>query len=250
MEGLRSVREGITSSAELRQLVVSESFTRSPAFLEIRSLCSSTYAKDVEFIIAVVTDRIYAKISDLESPQGIGALFAVPQISLCALTERSSCRQLLLLENLQDPGNMGTIIRTADAAGIDGILCTKGCVDPYNAKVLRSTVGSVFHLPLVSLDKSMDDPRELTAFLRQRGFRICAAHPRSNIRYFDEDLTGKNVIVVGNEANGISEAMKQSCDRLLTIPMPGRAESLNASVAAALILYEVVRQNIQESKER
>lgn len=249
IEGLRSVREGILSSAELQQLVVSESFIGSPAFQDIRSLCSSTYTKDVELLISVVSDRIYTKITELESPQGIGAIFTTPRISLEELTEQPGCCHLILLENLQDPGNMGTIIRTADAAGVDGILCTKGCVDPYNAKVLRSTVGSIFHLPLVFLEGGKT-PEETTRFLQGRGFRVLAAHPRSKVQYFEEDLTGKTVIVIGNEANGISEAMRDACDSLITIPMPGKAESLNASVAASLMMYEVVRQNMHVERER
>jgi TrmH family RNA methyltransferase len=150
----------------------------------------------------------------------------------------------VLLENLQDPGNMGTIIRTADAAAFDGIICTKGCVDVYNSKVLRSTTGSVFQIPIVQfLRGDTVSSSELAKALQKEGYTVYAAHPRGETSCFDEPFLGKSVIVIGNEANGVSDEMLSCCDKLLTIPMPGNAESLNASVAAALMIYEKRRKN-------
>lgn len=142
-----------------------------------------------------------------------------------------------MLENIQDPGNMGTIIRTADAAAFDGIICTKGCVDVYNSKVLRSTAGSVFHIPIIQYLRNDDiSSKRLAGQLKAEGYTVYAAHPRGETSCFEEPFEGKSVIVIGNEANGVSSEMLLSCDRLLTIPMPGKAESLNASVAAALMI--------------
>ena len=245
LEGLRAVDEAIRSGASVRQLVVSEAFLNSALFGKIEKLYGSTYRKDVELVLLPVTDRVFAALADTMSPQGIGAVIDFPAANLAETvsagkqTASSGRYGLLLLENLQDPGNIGTIIRTADAAGFAGILCTKGTVDIYNAKVLRSTAGAMFRLPIV---RTGEDGPALAAYLKQNGFRVCAAHPRGGVSLFKTDFTGNTAIVIGNEAGGLSEALLQACDFTVTIPMPGGAESLNASVAAALMMYELKRK--------
>ncbi|MBQ8828032.1 MAG: RNA methyltransferase [Clostridia bacterium] len=236
VEGLRGVCDAVSAGAEVRHLVVSESFLDSALADELKNLKDSAETFTAESVLLPVSDSVYEYITETEAPQGIGAV-----IEMKTVTEISGTR-LLLLENMQDPGNMGTVIRTADAAGFDGIICMRGCVDIYNPKVLRSTVGSMFHIPIIRRDSPEDTVSVVVAELKNDGYTLYAAHPRGGACCFDEDFRGKTVIVIGNEANGITEEMLNACDKLLTIPMPGKSESLNASVAAAIMMYETVRK--------
>ncbi len=235
-EGLRGVCDAVSAGAEVVHLVVSESFLNSSLSKEIEQLEDSAANFTAESVLFPVSDSVYDYITETEAPQGIGAV-----IKMNTVTEVSG-RRLLLLENMQDPGNMGTVIRTADAAGFDGIICMKGCVDIYNPKVLRSTVGSVFHVPIVRMDGDGDNVATVTDRLHKMGYTLYAAHPRGGKSCFDESFAGKSVIVIGNEANGITDEMLSKCDEFLTIPMLGKSESLNASVAAAIMMYETVRK--------
>ena len=236
LEGLRGVCDAVSAGAKLRHLVVSESFLNSALMDEIAKLKDSAVDFSAESVLFPVSDSVFSYISETEAPQGIGAVIYMSE------SGKLRGNNLLLLENLQDPGNMGTIIRTADAAGFDGIICMKGCVDIYNSKVLRSTVGSLFHIPIIRRDRSSDSVASVVDELKSSGYTVYAAHPRGGVSLFDEPFTDKNVIVIGNEANGITDEMLSACDKTVTIPMPGKSESLNASVAAALMMYETVRK--------
>ena len=245
LEGLRAVDEAIRSGAAVRQIVVSESFLNSASFGKIKELYSSAYRKDVELVLLPVSDKLFAGMGDTMTPQGIGAVIDFPgtglaeTVSAGKITASSARYGLLVLENLQDPGNIGTIIRTAAAAGMAGILCTKGTVDIYNSKVLRSTAGAMFRLPVV---QTGEDGPSLAAYLQRSGFQVCAAHPRGGTELFQQNFTWNTAIVIGNEAGGLTEKTLACCDFTVTIPMPGGAESLNASVAAALMIYELKRK--------
>lgn len=234
-EGHRAVVEGIKSKVYPELLVVSESYMASDAYKELEDICFA-YNIDAKHVLLPVSDKIFDSISDTQTPQGVGGVFKIP---LTDLDDIQSVKNIVLLENLQDPGNMGTVIRTADAAGFDAVICSKGCVDVYNSKVLRSTVGSVFHIKIVQYD---DEAYIAALKLKAMGFKLYCAHPRGENNCFDQKFSEKNVIVIGNEANGISDDMLENCDVAVTIPMPGKAESLNASVAAALMIYEIVRK--------
>ena len=143
---------------------------------------------------------------------------------------------ILFLDGLQDPGNMGTIIRTADAFNIDGIILGQGSVDPYNLKVVRATMGSIFRVPLYICDNSL----ETIMGLKTRGFNLLATSLEGSLIY-DSDFKGKIISVIGNEANGVSPDILKEADKCIKIPMPGNAESLNAGVAASIIMYEAMR---------
>lgn len=179
-----------------------------------------------------VSERLYGKISDTVSPQGI---MAVCRIEEQEFTQEKDNPFYILLENIQDPGNMGTIIRTADAAGADGIFLSMGCVDIYNPKTVRSTMGSLFHLPIY---RNMD----LCKLIKELDVNIIAAHLKGDKTPYDIDMTKGAAIIIGNEANGISDNLSKRADCLVKIPMPGKAESINASIAAAIMIYEAVRQ--------
>ncbi len=237
VEGLRGVCEGIRSGVKVRQLVLSESFASSVYNKELKAAAGSVKDFSPESVLLMVSDEVFRSISETETPQGIGAIFEIREF------EKIDGDSIVLLENLQDPGNMGTVIRTADAAGFDAVICTRGCVDVYNQKVVRSTAGSIFHIPVLQSGLSGSD---IAKVLKDKGYRLYAAHPRGEVSCFDEPFEGKSCIVIGNEANGLTDSMIESCDVLLTIPMPGNAESLNASVAAALLIYEKTRKKAKK----
>ena len=231
MEGPHGVAEGLQNGAVLLRLVVDAGMAEDEECSRLIDIATAAGVPVTELSTAV-----FKYVCDTETPQGVGGVFALPA-PFDVGVNKGDC--LLLLENLQNPGNMGTILRTADAAGFAGVICSKGCVDVFNPKTVRSTSGSLFRLPVL---QSRKNGPEAAAELRSHGFKVIAAHPRGGISYICEDFGGKVCIVIGNEANGISREMLDCCDETVTIPMPGGAESLNASVAAALMIYEAARK--------
>ena len=243
LEGLRSVTEAINGGASLLKLVASESFVNSSQWKQIEKLYSSAYQRDAELVLLQVGDKSFAKLAETVTPQGIGAVIATPWVDLQKPEEVLQVPSqgrfgILILENLQDPGNLGTIIRTADAAGFQAVFCSKGTVDIYNSKVLRSTVGSLFRFPVWQTELT---GTEIASALKEQGYITVAAHPRGGTSLFQTELPAKTAICIGNEAGGLSDDLLDTCDMILTIPMPGGTESLNASVAAALMMYEIKR---------
>ena len=231
VEGIRFVNDAIDNGQSIDRAVISESLEKvnggNTVIAKLTKICSDVFC---------VPDKLFKEISDTQSPQGVLAVLKKQTTELHKAL--NSGKAVIVLEGLQDPGNVGTIIRTADAAGVSAVLMTKGCVDVYSPKVLRSTMGSVFHLPIV---EDLENG-ETIQLLKNSGYKVIASHLQGQNNYYDEDLTGKSAIIVGNEANGISELTAAMSDKLVRIPMPGKAESLNASVAAAIIIYELVRQ--------
>ena len=148
----------------------------------------------------------------------------------------------VVLENVTDPGNMGTLIRTADAAGADGIFLSKGCVDIYNPKVIRATMGSIFHLPIYRNLNLMD----LMEDFKNNNVKTLAAHLKGTSTPYKVDMTTACAVIIGNEANGLSDEISEMASDLVKIPMPGKAESMNAGIAGGILIYEAVRQRIEE----
>ena len=244
IEGLRSVTEAMCGGASIVRLVATESFVNSSQWQQIENIYSSAYHKDAELVLLQTGDKSFAKLTDTVTPQGIGAVIETPWVELKSPEDVLSIQNnnrfgILILENLQDPGNLGTIIRTADAAGFQAVICSKGTVDIYNSKVLRSTVGSMFRFPV--LQTELTGPEIVTCF-KKAGYCVTAAHPRGGVGLFDAALQGKIAVCIGNEAGGLSDQLLKDCDMTVSIPMPGGTESLNASVAAALMMYEVRRK--------
>ncbi len=209
-----------------------------------RKYCENFSEKEIEENfsrgeIFVVNDELFSKISDTVSPQGVLAVCRQKKINKeeILLNENPF---FVLLEKVCDPGNMGTIIRTADAAGVDAVFLSKGCVDLYNNKVIRATMGSIFHIPVVvNLDFV-----EFIGDLKKKGVSVFAAHLKGEKFPYEVDLTSGCGILIGNEANGLSDEISSCADCLVKIPMPGKAESMNASVAGSIFIYEAVRQRI------
>lgn len=185
----------------------------------------------------VVAEEIFCRMSDTQTPQGILCVVRRPEYSLDQLL-RVDKPLLIVLENLQDPGNLGTILRTGEGAGITGIIMNQGTVDVYNPKTIRATMGSVYRVPFVY----EDDLRETVKSLRDKGVRSYAAHLAGEKSYDELSYQEGTAFLIGNEGNGLSEGLSALADGFLRIPMKGRVESLNASVAAALLMYEAFRQ--------
>ncbi|MCX7922491.1 MAG: 23S rRNA (guanosine(2251)-2'-O)-methyltransferase RlmB [Clostridia bacterium] len=231
IEGIRFVEEALKAETDIERIIVSETFSQSKGGIEVLSQASK---KNYE--VYEVPDKLFNEISDTDSPQGILAVIKIKRNRLDDLFDNNSF--IVILDSIQDPGNMGTIIRTADAAGAAGVIISRGCVDLYNPKVLRSTMGSIFHIPFYLSDNLI----ESIATIKSRGIKTYAAHLKGTANYYEVDIDSCSAIIVGNEANGISDEVANSADLLVKIPMPGRAESLNASVAASLLIYEAVRR--------
>ena len=186
----------------------------------------------------VVEDGLFARICDTKTPQGILAVAKMPAWDLEAVFSRPAAPLVLVAENLQDPGNAGTILRTAEAAGADAVIFTGNSVDIYNPKCVRSTMGSVFRMPHFHFP----DTAKALELLRKHGVTSYAAALDSDGGYAAQDYRGGCAFLVGNEANGLLPETVRGSDRRILIPMSGKIESLNAAVSAAVLLYEAKRQ--------
>lgn len=188
-----------------------------------------------------IEDRIFKALSDTVTPQGILCLIKQREYTLDTLLEEKEGKKplLMILENLQDPGNLGTIIRTGEGAGVSGVILNKGCVDLYNPKVIRSTMGSVYRVPVVMSDSIQE---EVLPVLREKKIRTYAAHLKGINNYDREDFTRGTAFFIGNEGNGLTEDLTSAADCLIKIPMEGEVESLNAAMAAGILMYETARQ--------
>lgn len=189
------------------------------------------------FPTEILDNRVFAAVSDTKTPQGILCVMKRHNYQLMDMLQEDN-PHLLLLEQLQDPGNLGTIMRTAEGAGVDGVILNKTCVDLYNPKTIRSTMGSIYRMPFLYVD----DLKEVLPLLAKRGIRTYAAHLQGKHCYDQENYTGGCAFLIGNEGNGLSEELSSRADVWIRIPMEGKLESLNAAVAAAILVYEVCRQ--------
>lgn len=189
-----------------------------------------------EIPLEVICDPLFCKLSDTVTPQGILGIVTMPVYSreeLCDSPEAS----LLFLENIQDPGNLGTMLRTAEGAGMSGVVLSGDCVDLFNPKVVRSTMGALFRIPYY-ICRDMAAEMQL---LQKKGFHFYAAHLQGKRTFTEESYEGRVGILIGNEANGLSDRVARQADTRIKIPMEGELESLNAAVSAALLMYEVHR---------
>jgi len=183
-----------------------------------------------------VSHAVIAKVSDTPSPQPVFAVVRKEARQWQDLILRGG-GLVMVLDGLQDPGNVGTIIRTADAVGAAGVVLGRGCADVYNPKTLRSTMGSLFHLPVLE-----GDLLQILPEARARGARLVTTLLEGKRSCFEYDFQGTCWIVVGSEGSGVSPEVAALVDDAIRIPMPGQAESLNAAMAASVLMYEALRQ--------
>lgn len=222
-EGERFTKE-IPSDIHVECTLVSEEFSKK-THIEKYVNCS------------IVENKIFKKIALTKSSQGIIVICKKKKYELGELLKKEK-KFLIICDEVREPGNLGTIIRTAQASNVDGLILSKGCADPYNPKVVRATAGAIFRLPIIE----NIDLKEIIPVLKEKKIKIVGTDLNSKINYCECDFTDSFSIIIGNEANGIDEQIKKMCDELVIIPIKGEIESLNVSVASGILMYEVVRQ--------
>ena len=237
-EGVRMFLEA--PAERIREVYLSESFSRCMENSAQRG--SDAYLPEVrkkltQVSYETVTDEVFKKMADTVTPQGILCVMEMYHYSLEDVV-KGQTPLLLILEDIQDPGNLGTMIRTGEGAGISGVVMSRDTVDIYNPKTIRSTMGSVYRIPFVYVEDLAQSIKEL----QQKGIRVYAAHLKGNLWYDEADYTRASAFLVGNEGNGLTDRVAECADTYIKIPMAGQVESLNAGVAASILLYESSRQ--------
>ena len=215
----------------IEKVYVSETLTSDPALME-----------QVEKLpYDIVADSVFRQMSDTQTPQGILTVLRRPSYTLEDILGGKN-PLVMVLEDLQDPGNAGTILRTGEGAGVSGVLLTRTCVDITNPKVIRSTMGSVYRMPFLYVESVVS----LTQELKKHDIRTFAAHLKGRNSYDQESYTGGMAFLIGNEGKGLTEEAANSADCLIRIPMCGKVESLNAAMASGILMYEAARQRRQQ----
>lgn len=242
IEGLRIFKDTLeTAPGFIKEIYVSESFASGTFMDELKAGISETDNLRLRLSekITVIRESIFNSISQTVTPQGIMCIVKKPEYRMeeitGALSEKSDHVKILLLENIQDPGNLGTMLRTAEAAGAACIVMSRDCADIFNPKVVRSTMGSIFRVPFIYAE----DFCAATGQLKANGFTIYAAYLHGGVKYTEVHYDVKSAIMIGNEGNGLTDEAVSTADKRLYIPMEGKIESLNAAVAAAILLYHV-----------
>lgn len=214
-----------------------------PSDALVKVYMSKTYADNNVNIYGdkaeIVSDNVYDHMSDTKTPQGIMAVVKMKGYSLEDIVKNSECPPLILcVENLQDPGNLGTIIRMGEAAGASGVIISSNSVDIYNPKVVRSTMGSILRVPYFITDDLLKTIEEL----KKSNIKVYAAHLEGEGAYTDMDYTNGTAFLIGNEGNGLTKEISDSADCFVKIPMAGMVESLNAAIACTVLAFEAARQ--------
>ena len=225
VEGIKMVKEAISENQEIALIAIREDFKIDFDTKNIKTV--------------TISNKIFNDISDVKTPQGILAVIKKNQNNQI----ETNSNYILALDSLQDPGNMGTIIRTADSANINQIIINKTTVDPYSPKVIRSTMGAIYRTNIIEVE----DLKATLKEMKLKGFQIITTDLKATQSIYDINYNNKTVVVIGNEANGVSQEILQTADKKVIIPMLGKTESLNASIAASIMIYEYVRQKIQKS---
>lgn len=230
IEGINLVREAMQRQIDIKFILVSDEHEQDD-FLR-------TCIDENRLEICQVPENIFSKIVDAENGIGIIAVIAKPSIDLESGSYVSEQGNVLVLDRVQDPGNIGTMIRTAVAAGYEMVVTVKGTADVYSPKVLRSTAGMIFDIPIVQVD----DATSLGKLLREFGKKIVVTTVDGGKTYFSQNLKHGIALIIGNEGNGVSDEVLKLADIKVTIPMKGGIESLNAGVSAAILMYETIRE--------
>lgn len=239
IEGVKLIKEALENDVSISTLLFRNDTSTKPYIEDIINICLT---RDIP--VYGIDDKLFSDISETKTSQGVIAIGKKKTYSMDFLFEKDSYN-LVLLEEVQDPGNVGTIIRTADAFGFDLVILSKGCADVYSSKTIRSTMGSLFHIPIIMdvelepIIKKLNNAEVLTLGTTPYGGTSC----------FNIEYKYKNAIIIGNESKGISDTLMKYVKLKVNIPMIGKAESLNASVAASLMMYEVMRYNISEKQK-
>lgn len=232
IEGIKTIEEAIESHYPLKHIVYTDYLLENQ---EGKNLFGKIEKREN---LIYVPRNLFKEISDTESPQGIIGISNIISRDIEEIYELEN-KSLLFLDALQDPGNMGTIIRTADAFSIGGIIIREGSVDPYNPKVIRATMGSIFRVPLY-----FTDGIEELKNLKSKGVKIYSTSLDGSMPIYKADFKEDFILSIGNESSGVSKEVLSLSNKLIKIPMTGKTESLNAAVAASIIMYEAMKGRI------
>ena len=230
IEGIKLVKEAIAENAKIKQIVVCEDC------INDGEIDTDTLYEIAKFDVVYVTEKVFKTITDVKTPQGIIAVIEKNNIN-----SKIDYNQdiIIALDGVQDPGNLGTILRTVDSANLKQIILSKESADSYNPKVVRSTMGAIFRVNIIEADSLKDMLQEA----KKNNFKVMVTPLDTKNSIYDVDYS-KKVIVIGNEANGVSKEVQAIADEKVKIPMLGKTESLNASVAAGIMIYEYVRKKL------
>ena len=230
-EGLRTAEEAVAYKAVETLFYVATDDDRTMRLLEDAAM------QNIKLVC--VNENVMKKIADTETPQGIIAVCKMRQPKLENLL--AGGKMLLVLDRVGDPGNIGTMLRTADAAGIGGLVLLKGCADIYAPKTVRSSMGSLFHIPVLSGVSE----QEFVSAAKKAGYDLLVTCLDGADNLYKADLSGRIAFVMGNEAGGVSETLLEKADKRVYIPMAGRAESLNLAMAAGIVMFEALRRKVK-----
>ena len=225
VEGLRIIKQSIECDCEIDYVLYTKEFEKkNEEFI--------AYLETLNIRLYSIDEKLVKEFSQTENTQGVFAIIKSKVFTLDDVFKEDN-DFLLILDRIQDPGNMGTLIRSADASGVNGIIVLKGSVDVYNPKVIRSTMGSVFNSIIVEEDNSC------LIKLKNEGYKIISSSLETDKYYHDINYTGKIALVIGNEGNGIDEYILDNSDEKVKIPIYGKAESLNAAIAGGILMYDI-----------
>lgn len=226
VEGKRMTYEAVEYDKEnISSIILSRTY-----FDELQN-DAKNFFDDKDISICVFKDSLFTQIANTVTPQGIAAVMKIGDKDRIEKIKEPK-KKVLVLDGVSEPGNLGTIIRTAEAAGIETVYLTKGCVDLYNPKVVRATMGSLFRVPVIT-GCDIDDIKGL----KDKGFKVVASYLGNSENVYDLKKAEKTAIVIGSEAFGVSKDMLEISDAFVHIPMNGKVESLNAAVAAGILMY-------------
>ena len=235
VEGVKLIEEAVRENAKIKKIIICENTTNT---YEIPTNIRFEIAK---YECIYVTEKIFNLITQVTNPQGI---MAIVQKETNEKDIDFTRDIIVMLDDVQDPGNLGTILRTLDSIGLKQVIVSSGTADCYNPKVVRSTMGAIFRINIIKSENLIDTIKTI----RKHHFKLVVTSLQTENSLYDIDFS-KKIIVIGNEANGVSKEIQEMADEKLKIPMLGKTESLNASVATGVILYEYVRQKIIGTKK-
>lgn len=232
IEGIKVIEEAINENVEIEKIVICEDCTEASIIPQKLMYAIAKYN------CIYVSKKVFEVLTDVVAPQGILAIVRRPEKN-----EKIdyNAELILALDGIQDPGNLGTILRTADSVNLNQIIVTKNTADCYNPKVVRSTMGAILRIKIIETESLVNTLKEA----KKNKFKIVATSLDTQNNIYDIDYN-KKVIVIGNEANGVTKEVQSMADNKVKIPMLGKTESLNASVATGIMLYEYVRQKINK----
>lgn len=230
IEGIKLIKEAISENANIKQIIMCDEFADS-------EIDKETMFEIARHNVICVTKNVFNVLTDVKTPQGIIAVVQKKKTNIIDYNEDI----IIALDDIQDPGNLGTILRTVDSANLKQIIVSKNTVDVYNPKVVRSTMGAIFRINVIEAD----DLKQSLQEAKENKYKVMVTSLEAKKTIYKADFN-KKIIVIGNEANGVSKEVQEFADEKVIIPMLGKAESLNASVATGIMIYEYVRRKIEE----